>query len=410
MLFALSFGWWLYAISVETYTLPILFLLLALRQIARHPIGSALSPGWLARLALWTALACLYHQSHIFFIPGVLLLLWGRLGAGRRPLLIYLLLTSLLIALPYGLAAVIEGVRSPGEFTYWLTSYAHRGLWGLGLSWRSLPLFVSTLARSVWALPKGLWWSSQTMGQAAALLLGLAFAGALALLLWQHRAHLLSRLRREWPWAAAAVLWLAGYGGFTFWWQPGNVEFVLPLLVPFWLLIGLALQGSSGRLAPLMVVAVAALFLNNFAGRVLPASDLHNNEGYQAAAQLAQYVSPDALLIVDDYAWQLNLRYFYGRTLDAVEGLKRQRLYSSASKEEAAAALRETIDTALGEGRQVVTLEYDEREPLLLREARSLAFSQEEVEAFYDSHYRLEPLFRLTGELGPYWAYQLSAK
>ena len=43
-------------------------------------------------------------------------------------------------------------------------------------------------------------------------------------------------------------------------------------------------------------------------------------------------------------------------------------------------------------------------------QARGLAFSQAEVEAFYSSRYRLEPLFQLQGEVGPYWAYQLSAK
>ncbi|MCC7354844.1 MAG: DUF2723 domain-containing protein, partial [Anaerolineae bacterium] len=234
-LFGLSFGWWLYAISVETYTIPILFLVVALYLVARWPLSSAEPPLSLAwQLAVLSALACLYHQSHIFFVPGLALWAWGRLRAGRGFLLTYLVVTGSLVAMGYLVAAGLAGqLGSPGAFTYWLTSYAHRGMWGQGLTWRSSPVLGSTLARAVWALPKSFLVGSA--GRVLAVLLGLAFAGSLAILLLRRGRAALDALRREGALVGAAVVWFILYGGFTFWWQPGNVEFVLPLLVPFWM-------------------------------------------------------------------------------------------------------------------------------------------------------------------------------
>jgi hypothetical protein len=464
-LFGLSFGWWLYAISVETYTIPILFLVVALYLIARRPLSVSEPPRALAwQLAVLSALACLYHQSHIFFVPGLALWLWGRLRARWRFLLTYLLVTGVLVTLGYLVAAALEGqLSSLGTFTYWLTSYAHRGLWGQGLTWRSIPVLVSTLARAVWALPKAL--LTGVVGRAVAVLLGLAFVGSLAVLLLRRGRSALAALRREGALAGASATWFALYGGFTFWWQPGNVEFVLPLLVPFWMLVMVALAGRgvqwnapTGRMNPaptaplslkgrgdggegeagsrpppgptghpsprsgggpgwgpnnlhpaLLVAAIAALFLNNFLGRVLPASHLANNGAYGAAVEISRHLAPDDLLVVDDYEWQFNLRYFFGGEPRIQAGLKLARGGSPAEREEAIQALATAIDSALAAGRVVVTMEYDAHDIGLLRAARGLTFSQAEVEAFYN-RYRLEPLFRLQGDLGFYRAYQLFPK
>ena len=413
LLLAFSFGWWLYAISVETYTIPLLFLVFALYLVARQPRGSPPATGTVWGLALLSGLACLYHQSHIFFVPGMMLLLRWRQRVGWRFLGYYGLLTGIVIAVPYLIMGVAQGARTPDDFTYWLTSYAHRGLWGHGLTLRSFPVFFSTAARAVWALPKTLWWSSGTVGRVAALLLGMTFTGSLALLLWWGRREWKTVLRRERGFVGAAAIWAVLYGGFTFWWQPGNVEFMLPLLVPIWLLAVLFLQrGGKRRLwgPSLLVVAVSALFLSNFVGRVLPGSQLAGNQGYWAAERLHEYVTAEDLLIVDDYDWQLHLRYFYGGELQALDGLKRRRSRAPDVKAAAEDRLQDAVDDALRAGRRVVTMEYDEHEPLLLREARGLAFSQSEIEAFYSSRYRLEPLFQVKGEIGPYWAYQISAK
>jgi len=149
--------------------------------------------------------------------------------------------------------------------------------------------------------------------------------------------------------------------------------------------------------------------LNNFLGRVLPASHLANNGAYGAAVEISRYLTPDDLLVVDDYEWQFNLRYFFGGEPRIQAGLKLARGGSPAEREEAMQALAAAIDSALAAGRVVVTMEYDAHDIGLLRAARGLTFSQAEVEAFYN-RYRLEPLFRLQGDLGFYRAYQLFPK
>jgi hypothetical protein len=416
-LFGLSFGWWLYAISAETYTIPILWLIVALYLVARR---SSAPPALVWPLAFLSALACLYHQSHVFFVPGLAWWLWGRLRVGRRFLLTYLLATGGLVALGYAAAAALEGQGgSTGAFIYWLTSYAHRGLWGHGLTWRSVPVLASTLARAVWALPKALLVGSA--GRILAIVLGMAFGGSLLALLVTRGRAAIAALRREGSLVGAAVIWFALYGGFTFWWQPGNVEFVLPLLAPFWMLVTVA---SAARIAPrlgevrepresvrpvLLAAAVAALFLNNFLGRVLPASDLANNGSYWAAVEVHNHLSPDDLLVVDDYDWQIHLRYFFGEGPRLQPGLKLARGGSPAEKAEAMQTLAAAIEKALAEGRRVVTMEYDAHDLGLVRAARGLTFSQAEVERFY-SRYRLEALFRLRGDFGFYWAYRVWPK
>lgn len=158
-----------------------------------------------------------------------------------------------------------------------------------------------------------------------------------------------------------------------------------------------------------LALALAALILNNFLGRVLPASDLANNGAYRAAEQIHQHLSPTDLLVVDDYDWQLTLRYFFGGEPEALSGLKRARGETAAEKEAATVTLRAAIDNALSAGRRVTTLERDAHEMGLVRAARGLALTQAEVEAFY-SQYHLERVFQLQGDLGLYWAYQVSLK
>ncbi|MCC7352835.1 MAG: hypothetical protein IT330_03685 [Anaerolineae bacterium] len=159
----------------------------------------------------------------------------------------------------------------------------------------------------------------------------------------------------------------------------------------------------------LLAAAVAALFLNNFLGRVLPASDLANNGAYGAAVEINRHLTPDDLLVVDDYEWQFNLRYFFGGEPRIQAGLKSARGGSQAEKEEAMQVLAAAINQALAAGHTVVTMEYDAHDIGLIRAARGLTFLQAEVEAFY-SRYRLEPLFRLRGDLGLYQAYQLRGR
>ena len=167
--------------------------------------------------------------------------------------------------------------------------------------------------------------------------------------------------------------------------------------------------GPNNLYPALLAAAVVALFLNNFLGRVLPASNLANNGSYAAAAEISRRLSPGDLLVVDDYEWQFNLRYFFGNGPRVQAGLKLARGGSPAQKEEAMQALAAAIDGALAAGHTVVTMEHDAHDLGLIRAARGLTFSQAEVEAFY-RQYRLEPLFRLRGDLGLYWAYQLFPK
>ncbi len=115
-LLAFSFGWWFYAITLETYAIPLLLMVWALYLIFRHDHQQEGRMALIAPLILMTGLAVLFHQSYVFTVPivGFLLLVRGRVHIHHA--IVYLIGTGLFVATIYLAAAAATGHLSSPAF------------------------------------------------------------------------------------------------------------------------------------------------------------------------------------------------------------------------------------------------------------------------------------------------------
>jgi hypothetical protein len=99
---AFSFGFWRFATENETYTLPVLFSLLGTLYFIRFQSDKGRMSAFLS--GLFAAIACLYHQIHVFWWLGILI---GVLNSKKiKPVIAYML-TVLLVPLAYVLVLVL---------------------------------------------------------------------------------------------------------------------------------------------------------------------------------------------------------------------------------------------------------------------------------------------------------------
>ncbi|MCC7354186.1 MAG: glycosyltransferase family 39 protein [Anaerolineae bacterium] len=419
-LLAFSFGWWFYAIILEAYAIPLLLLLIALYLLFRHDLQQQVSLGLLVALSLLSGVAGLFHETHVFAVPVIGYLLLTRCRARPLQVLGYLVSTGIIIGSGYLVGAAASGhLGSLAAFRLWLTEYTQWGPWGKGLALSRLRDVGIGTARVFWAFPRFLvlsnepGWSSRLL---AWMLLALFGGAGLALVLLTWR-----RWRTQSPDQVALLRGMALltllYGGFALWWNPGDVEFILPLQLPFWiavafLLIQPAFFGErNGRATGVVAVLLLAIFTNNFAGRIYPSSRLANNHILYNAGQMVRYVQDTDLVILDTLSWDPAIRYFYRTTRVGFHGVKRLSPLATEEREERLRILREGIDTAWREGRRVFTQEYDSYYAYhegIYRTAFG-ARRPAEVDVFY-APYLLCPSFRLRDTEGSFWVYQVLPK
>ena len=419
-LLAFSFGWWFYAITLEAYAIPLFLLLVALYLLFRHDRQQPVGLGLLLPLSLLSGLAALFHETHIFAVPVIGYLLLARCRARPLQILGYMAGAGIIIGGGYLVGAAAGGhLSSLVTFRLWLTEYTRWGPWGKGLALSRLRDVGIGAVRVLWAFPRFLvlsnqpgWLSRLLAGMLAALFGGAGLA--LALLTWRRwRAQSREEVALLRGMAFLAIL----YGGFALWWNPGDVEFILPLQLPFWiamafLLIQPALGGRRrGWAAGATAILLLAIFVNNFVGRIYPGSRLANNHLLYNAGQMVRYVQDTDLVILDTLSWDPSVRYFYGTTRVGFHGVKRLFPLATEEREERLRMLREDVDTALREGRRVFTQEYDSYYTYhegIYRTAFG-ARRPAEVDAFY-APYLLCPSFRLRDTEGSYWVYQVLPK
>ncbi len=340
--FAFSCGTWLLSTDAEFATVPLAVSIAVLWLLLTSGRERRRQPGFAISLGLLTGLASLVYLTNALLAPvvlaGVLLdtslrrrerlsqSLWFLGSFVLTAVLVYLLVTAPTLGTAYG--------RIP---TPW-----HGGagrLYGIP-TWRNLPHGAYAFLRSLAGYP-GLGLGARTgdflttAGRAPQFLFAAYYAIVLLAVLALAR-RVLSRLRaltsshrRE---LAALAVWALLHGAFAVWWLPGDLQFWLPVLAPWWLVTGLALAtdgaaasrtevGTEGRAEsggsrlPVGAVAfVGALLIVNGLGVVRPNLDLERNRAYQIAASVAEETTPDDLIITTggDGLFQ-NIPYFAGR-------------------------------------------------------------------------------------------------
>ncbi len=202
-------------------------------------------------------------------------------------------------------------------------------MWTPAFSIVQLKDAVIGLVKIFWVFPRFLLLAGQgVVSRAVAWALAALFAGTLVWLTIMGLRHWPEQARRQGVFLAGMALLILVYGGFALWWNPGDVEFLLPLLVPIWAFFAVFLlqpawpqsQANRGRGTIATTILLLVIIANNFAGRIGPNSRIANNRLYDNAGQLVRHIQPSDLLVLDTFSWDPYVRYFFNTTRRACTG------------------------------------------------------------------------------------------
>ena len=222
--FAFSAGPWLYSAVGETY-LPAAAVgawLFGELLVARREQRTAST----LRIVALLTLACLLRQDSVLLVPGVLLLAGLRRGA---------LAVGLAGGASLGLYALAYGFASPDVgLGAWLRGLAETGLWGEGFSLSRAWVTVATQQHALhYGVRFGGGWAILSV-VVTALLVGAAFAAGGD---WRRPGLRIG--------LTALAVTIAGRLLFFTWWQPSNMEYHTPTLVPGFLMLALIAGRSN---------------------------------------------------------------------------------------------------------------------------------------------------------------------
>jgi hypothetical protein len=374
-LMGVSFGYWVYAAEVEVYTLAAMFIALALWLLAL--IEKHYGRWLIVALGLATAGAVMFHQTNILFALPVIVYI-GLERRGLRDVLLYVVVVGLGVGIPYGMVAIQSDLTTWDRFYDWASGYAQTGRWGGNLTLESWPALRSGLGDVV------------SLDDRVALVFYLLIVAGGVLGAW--------KLRRT-PWAVFALLWLALYGGFFWWWEPWNIEFWIVLL-PLWVLVLVSMLRTvnDGRFAAgfgvVTAVLAAVLFWVN-QDAVQERGDPTNDYYYEVTQVLVPHLTPDDLVVTRGNILDLYVPYYARHpqnNLVALAGLN----YSQSEYPAFAADLFARVDAAYRRGQYVYI------DQIILDEPRSadrnpFGLEQADIERFM-SAFPVEPAVNLRGQ------------
>ena len=263
-LFAFSGTWWRFATDADAY-IPSVALLLACATLLLRDRPRPVA------LALLHTGAMLLHQLAFWFFPAALYALWWR--SARRAAAVYAALAG---ALTLGAYAAAWRASSTSGFWAWMTSHASDASFSFGLV-RNTAITLRS------------WFQLFAAGRPSLV----RFTSPLTILLLALCAVCLLALARALPgvrWRPIirhpelfrfALLWLASYALFLFFWLPHNTFYKLFALPAIVLLAASCWQ--PGRAA---APAVALLALSNLTFAILPYSHPSANPAIAFALDL----------------------------------------------------------------------------------------------------------------------------
>ena len=348
---AASFGYWWYSVEVETYLLPVPFILLSAYQFIALA-ESRFEKKRFVGLGLTLALGTLFHQQHVLLIPVMLLsvlIMWRRrrpdiaVSTVRNGVVTMLVTSGALIIMPYLLAAtMVHGYRDFSSILDWTRSYQRIGLytpWSLSSPIKSL----AGIGRSIWGLHfifKFTWFQrlsalafpdkslleEQFLADHMSMIrvwfslfaLGLGVLSATGLLMRSilhspKRAPGAQRSGAQAAFMALTLPLLLAYSVFNTLWEPQNIEFWVALLPFLFLVLVVWIVRSqwdrTGR--TLTWVFVASMAICNLAGSVLPQTNLDGDFRYQADRYLIDNTRAGDLIVMDGSYLSLYTLKFY---------------------------------------------------------------------------------------------------
>jgi hypothetical protein len=148
--------------------------------------------------------------------------------------------------------------------------------------------------------------------------------------------------------AILAAAWLVPYAVLFLSWDPLNIEFWYAVWLPAAILLAIPVarpeQRPTNGPAMLAAAAVAALFLVNLLGSVLPQRNEERDLWRAKASWYRAHARDDDLIVSNGYVWSAYLRYLLDAKIVDIEDLFRE----ASSERDALDDLRRRIATAPG--------------------------------------------------------------
>ena len=269
-LFAFAGTWWRYATDAGAY-IPSVALLIA--------CAAFLVPGKRPRpvmVGLLHAAAMLIHQLALFLLPAVLFALWHQSEENRpRNVIVYAGLAGSLTLGAYAAGfTALSGHFSWRPFLTWMTSYADDATFSFGLL-RNLGLSVRGWAQLFFVGRPSLLRNAGILDVVLLLCCGAALILVL-ISLWRIRF----RLHIHQPALFRfALVWVAAYVLFLFFWQPQNTFYKLCALPGVVLLIASCWEpGRDPHPRGAGAAFAALLALSNLTLGIIPYSRVSSND------------------------------------------------------------------------------------------------------------------------------------
>lgn len=308
-LVAFSYAFWLFAVDAEVH-MPGLFFTVAGMYLLVF-LGTRPAP--LVGAAFCFAAAAGFHLTNVLICATVCLVLLCRRAPWRRYAEFYLSYAGFMLLMYGAYAALAQqpvlGVMrnvlfGADRYSGYHVTYAQP------LSWATLRLSLRSVKSALVA--------------GAGIPAGIVLAACLLLLL----LGLLREAREEKRLFRRALLfWALPFFVFFSFWDPGNMEFKIQVVVPLLLLAAISLSRLAPRAATALgLFLAAALLWINLSSGILPQSEIAGNTNYQIALAIRRSTPANALiLITGSFAGyghgKIYIPYFAGREVLVLDWL-----------------------------------------------------------------------------------------
>jgi hypothetical protein len=386
--FAVSCGMWLFSTEAEFVSLPLAEALLILDALLTTSSERLLQPAFAGLLGLGIGFSALTYITNAFLGLAAIIRFWLLRGQPAR-----LRLRQCVLA---GVVALILFVPGLGGVLIQRGSLQLYGGQGQGmvygtLSWSNLPFGEYEVLRTLAGYPNlGLDDRTTSYLQHASWperglfigFYGLCLIGTLVppILLVRRRKTIPEHYRG----ALAALLgWAALNALFAFYWVPRDMQFWMPLLITWWLMVSYLVAEGMRPVHPRLqtpewwVAGLAgALLLVNGLAIVLPHISLASNDAYQLADSITRNTSANALIVnlTDDHY----VPYFSGRQTISLP----ERVLTLGDKAAALAWLDETLATAQAESRPTYLVVPPLEAEALWRDLAALSITPEDAQRY----------------------------
>lgn len=329
----LSSGFLFYSMCVEVYLIPLFFMLITIYLILKNNFNTKN----IYLIAIFAALAVLYHQVHVLFGCGVFITLlikkFKMQQISSKSLVRFAVTYISLIGIPYLLVVFyFLGFTKVTDITYWLTYYNHvdnywnqfnskfliKPIIGFSRSLISPEVFftipeirsliqnmfsANNLADEVYLvrnLSSNLWLVLITL---------ITFLFSYFIFIYNTVKCFLQNKKTFVSELLVIIIVLFIYICFFMNWEPRNPEFWIPQTTFIWLIIGISLKKYSNyRFFKICITALLSCFLFfNMYFLILPAQDKNNDFNIYHTNNLINELEPNTAIflinkwIVGDY-------------------------------------------------------------------------------------------------------------